>query len=214
MRWTADVAAMASTDPPSGGHRLSDAAPDGSTPLREFTAGETWAFVDADAVGGASASATPSATATPHVSLFSPHVPAAPPSLPLDSSPAPSRAQVGAYGALRSLSSSRSMPSLANIAGMTRRTARLNALEERPPIVQLQTRIDQAQKSADDPNTPLEPDTGRRTTMDLMRGEHSVRTDISRLFSESVAGSGSRAPSYNNATGPLYLRGIASMYSA
>lgn len=79
--------------------------------------------------------------------------------------------------------------------------------EERPPIVQLQPQVEQAQKSADDPNTPLE-DTGkRRTTLDLMRSEHAFRTEISTLFSESTVPSGSRAPSYNNATGPLYMRG-------
>jgi hypothetical protein len=95
---------------------------------------------------------------------------------------------------------------------MSKRAARLKVSDEHPlPIVQLQTRIDQAQKSADDPTTPLENETGRRTTMDLMRSEHAVRTDISRLFSESVAGAGSRAPSYNNATGPLYLRGTPSV---
>lgn len=90
---------------------------------------------------------------------------------------------------------------------MPKRPSRPQASDERTPIVQLQTQIDQAQKSADDPNTPLE-DTGkRRTTLDLMRTEHAFRTDISTLFSESAAMSASRAPSYNNATGPLYLRG-------
>jgi len=101
------------------------------------------------------------------------------------------------------------MPSLVNHVSMAKRPARQHALDERAPIVQLQTQIDRAQKSADDPTTPLEDQGRRRTTLDLMRSEHAVRTDISRLFSESATVSGSRAPSYNNATGPLYLRGEA-----
>ncbi|KAF1828506.1 hypothetical protein BDW02DRAFT_574822 [Decorospora gaudefroyi] len=159
--------------------------------------GETWAFDDGEPGEGAGSSSTP------YVSLFSPNVPAIPPSSPSDCAGGSPRANVAN---VRSLSSSRSMPSLANIASVTKRASRLPVSDDRPPIVQLQTRIDQAQKSADDPSTPLENESRRRTTMDLMRSEHSVRTDISRLFSESAMMSGSRAPSYNNATGPLYLR--------
>lgn len=145
-----------------------------------------------------------SSSSTPYVSLFSPHVPAAQPTMIPDFAAGPSsRAHAETYA---TLSPSRSMPSLASIASMTKRTSRLKVSDEQPPIVQLQTRIEQAQKSADDPTTPLETQGRRRTTMDLMRTEHSVRTDISSLFSESVAGCGSRAPSYSNATGPLYLR--------
>ena len=192
---------MDSAGQASRGHRLSDLDHEGPAPAHDYAPGETWSFVDAEAAGGASSSTTP------HVSLFSPNVPATPPAAPLDLSAAPSRTHVGSYGPLRSLSSSRSMPSLANIASMTKRTARANLPDDRAPIVQLQTCIDQAQKSADDPTTPLESDPRRRTTMDLMRTEHAVRTDLSRLFSDSAAASGSRAPSYSNATGPLYLRG-------
>ncbi|KAL6153974.1 hypothetical protein ACJQWK_01629 [Exserohilum turcicum] len=136
---------------------------------------------------------------SPHASLFSPHV----------SSDSAGQSSAPRAGHARTLSGSRSMPSLANRPAMPKRPSRPQASDERTPIVQLQTQIDQAQKSADDPNTPLE-DTGkRRTTLDLMRTEHAFRTDISTLFSESAAMSASRAPSYNNATGPLYLRASA-----
>lgn len=159
---------------------------------------ETWPLGEGERTEGGAGSSS-----TPYVSLFSPNVPAIPPSAPSDVPDSP-RAHVSHS---RSLSYSRSMPSLANYSSMTSRASRAHGQEERPPIVQLQTRIDQAQKSADDPNTPLEEQGKRRTTLDLMRTEHSVRTDISRLFSESAAMPGTRAPSYNNATGPLYLRG-------
>ncbi|KAF1850147.1 uncharacterized protein K460DRAFT_270992 [Cucurbitaria berberidis CBS 394.84] len=162
-------------------------------------------MVEGDVADSPSATTATTATATPHVSLFSPGLPAiaASPSSS-DIATANARPHVGtasSSGAARSLPSS-----LANIAAMAQRTARLKLSDEHPPIVQLQTQIDQAQKSADDPNTPLESDSRTRTTMDLMRFEHTTRTDINRLFSESANMPGSRAPSYNNATGPLYLR--------
>jgi len=134
------------------------------------------------------------ADSTPYVSLFSPHASAGPPpATTSDDSPATSH-------------SSDSRAPRAHMASMAQRASRLKFPDEHMPIVQLQTRIEQVQKSADDPTTPLETDTRRRTTLDLMRTEHTMRTDIGRLFSESVATSGSRAPSYTNATGPLYLR--------
>jgi hypothetical protein len=73
--------------------------------------------------------------------------------------------------------------------------------------VQLHTQIPEAQKSGDDPTTPLEGTSRKRTTMDLMNSERTTMTSLSKLFSETTM-SGSRAPSYNNATGPLYLRGM------
>ena len=146
-------------------------------------------------------------SSTPYVSLFSPNIPAIPPSVPSESAGS-SRGTHASHS--RSLSYSRSMPSLVNHVSMAKRPTRQHAPDERAPIVQLQTQIDRAQKSADDPTTPLEDRGRRRTTLDLMRSEHAVRTDISRLFSESATVSGSRAPSYNNATGPLYLRGNSS----
>ncbi|KAF1935477.1 hypothetical protein EJ02DRAFT_460334 [Clathrospora elynae] len=136
--------------------------------MAESGTGEPWALIEGDSA--------------PHVSLFSPDIPAI-------VSSTPSHYATGNLSSFRSLSSSRSMPSLAT------------------PIAQLQTRIDQAQKSADDPSSQLESEGRRRTTLDLIPGEHSVRTDINRLFSESAM-LGSRAPSYNNATGPLYLRAL------
>ncbi|KAF2848648.1 hypothetical protein T440DRAFT_469992 [Plenodomus tracheiphilus IPT5] len=157
---------------------------------------------ETQAVDGHVASAAASGS-TPYVSLFSPHVPATQPTIMPDFGVGPSRVHGETYA---TLGTSRSMPSLANIASMTKRTSRLKISDEQAPIVQLQTRIEQAQKSADDPTTPLETEGRIRTTMDLMRAEHTVRADISMLFSESVAVSGSRAPSYSNATGPLYLR--------
>ncbi|KAL6709940.1 hypothetical protein ACN47E_000725 [Coniothyrium glycines] len=165
----------------------------------EAAPGETWAPIESDNTDGAASSSPP-----PHISLFSPDVPATQSSSSANLPAATARAHAGPR---RSLSASRSMPSLASIASMTKRAGRLRVSDEHPqPIVQLQTRIDQAQKSADDPTTPLETETRRRTTMDLMRSEHAVRTNIGSLFSASVAGVGSRAPSYSNATGPLYLR--------
>jgi hypothetical protein len=191
---------MDPTHQPPTGHGSSNSEHEAQTPLGGLNRGETWAFVDSVAAEGAGNGSS----STPYVSLFSPSVPTIPPSAPSDFASGSPRTHVVPY---RSLSSSRSMPSLANNPSMTMRTARLPVSDERAPIVQLQTRIDQAQKSADDPNTPLESESRRRTTMDLMRSENAVRTDISRLFSESANMAGSRAPSYNNATGPLYLRG-------
>ncbi|KAH7397409.1 hypothetical protein BKA66DRAFT_454305 [Pyrenochaeta sp. MPI-SDFR-AT-0127] len=160
--------------------------------------GEAWALVESEVAGDPSPSSS-----TPHVSLFSPGVPAVPSAPPVDMVSGTSRAHVGNFS---SLGSSRSLPSLANIASMTKRTARLKVSDEHSPIVQLHTRIDQAQKSADDPTTPLETHSGRRTTLDLIESDRSRSTDISRLFSETSNVPGSRAPSYNHATGPLYLR--------
>ncbi|RAR13605.1 hypothetical protein DDE83_003062 [Stemphylium lycopersici] len=169
--------------------------------------GETWTEGEGERTADSAGSRS-----TPYVSLFPPNVASMSPSAPNDSAGEGSRSH-GSH--TRSLSYSRSMPSLANYLSMPKRPARParparptrpQASEDRPPIVQLQTRIEQAQKSADDPNTPLEEAGKRRTTLDLMRAEHSFRTDISKLFSESAAMPGSRAPSYSNATGPLYLR--------
>lgn len=91
---------------------------------------------------------------------------------------------------------------------MTRRTARLKVADQHSPIVQLHTQIPEALKSADDPTTPLENEGGRRTTLDLMNSERSTMASLSKLFSDTAAMPGSRAPSYHNATGPLYLRSM------
>lgn len=146
-----------------------------------------WDMVDQESIENAGASTTP------HISLFSPGVPAVQPSS--------SRVHMPSFSPL---ASSRSMPSLANIASMTKRISRFKVSDQHSPIVQLHTGIDQAQKSGDDPTTPLEGSSRKRTTLDLMASEQAMRTDISSLFSDSAA---SRAPSYSNATGPLYTRG-------
>ncbi|CAG5158775.1 uncharacterized protein ALTATR162_LOCUS5248 [Alternaria atra] len=184
-------------DQPPTGHGCSNLDHDAKPQTGGLSRGETWPLGEGDGTEGGAGSSS-----TPYVSLFSPNVPAIPPSAPSDLTGSP-RAHVNHS---RSLSYSRSMPSLANYSSMTSRASRNHISDDRPPIVQLQTQIDRAQKSADDPNTPLEEPGRRRTTLDLMQTEHSVRTDISRLFSESAAMPGTRAPSYNNATGPLYLR--------
>ena len=181
-------------------HASSNVDHEDQTQIAGLNRSGTWASGEGQRADGGD----PGSRTTPYVSLFSPHIPAIPPSVPSESAGS-SRGTHASH--TRSLSYSRSMPSLANHVSMAKRPARQHASDERTPIVQLQTQIDRAQKSADDPTTPLEDQGRRRTTLDLMRSEHTVRTDISRLFSESATVSGSRAPSYNNATGPLYLRG-------
>jgi hypothetical protein len=156
-----------------------------------FLQGETWSFAsDAPADGAGSSSITP------HVSLFSPSVPPILPSAPPHVASSSTRSHVGSYGVPKA---SRSMPSLSALANMPKRM----------PIVQLHTQIPPAQKSGDDPTTPLEDPTRKRTTMDPLSSQQSTMTSLSKLFSETTIPS-SRAPSYNNATGPLYLRGSLS----
>ncbi|KAF2124025.1 hypothetical protein P153DRAFT_361645 [Dothidotthia symphoricarpi CBS 119687] len=150
---------------------------------------ETWSFDALDAVDSpTSASASASASTAPRVSLFSPNVPA---EVHHEETP-PNDASSAAH----------MLPALAN---MTKRTARLKVSDEHPPIVQLHTQIPRAQKSGDDPSTPLENKSRKRTTHDLVGNEHATLTTLSRLFGETTMAN-SRAPSYNNATGPLYLR--------
>jgi hypothetical protein len=169
----------------------------------EASHGETWSFSsDAPAEGGSSDS-------SPHVSLFSPGVPSILPSTSPDVATGSTRAHAGNF--TLSSSSSRSLPPLGSIANMTKRTTRLKVSDTHPPIVQLHTRIPEAQKSGDDPTTPLESPSRKRTTLDLMPSEQSTMTSLSKLFSGTPMMPGSRAPSYNNATGPLYLRGMFPM---
>ncbi|KAJ4377749.1 hypothetical protein N0V83_000579 [Neocucurbitaria cava] len=188
---------MDSANRPLSSHDGDGMDHEGQGQLGDPNNGETWALVDSEVADSAGPSIT-----TP-VSLFSPGIPVSQPS------PSPSFASANSRVHVDNCSpagSSRSLPSLANITGMAKRTARLKMSDEPTPIVQLHTQIEQAQKSADDPTTPLDSDSSRRTTLDLMRSEHTTRTDINRLFSEGANMTGSRAPSYNNATGPLYLR--------
>ena len=102
---------------------------------------------------------------------------------------------------------SRPLSSLAAVASMTKRTSRLKLADDHTPIVQLQTQIPSVQKSGDDPTTPLDTPGKKRTTIDLIGNEYAAVTTLSRLFADGSSMSNSRAPSYNQATGPLYLRG-------
>lgn len=178
------------------------------TPQTPFRHDETWTFpADAPALALAPSS---TATTTPRVSLFSPSVPPILPSASPDAASAgPSTFTASHAGSYASLTPSRSLPSLASAANMSKRTARLKVSDSHPPIVQLHTQIPPAQKSGDDPSTPLESSSRsrKRTTMDLLNSDMNgaTMTSLSSLFSATTV-SASRAPSYNNATGPLYLR--------
>jgi hypothetical protein len=166
------------------------------------TLSETWNF---SSVAPAPVSGGDSPVTVPQVSLFSPSVPAILPTAAPEVGTGSTRAHVSAYGPP---SSSRSpLPSLGSVANMSKRTARLKVSGSHPPIVQLHTQIPQAQKSGDDPTTPLDNTGRKRTTMDRVSSEQTTMTSLSKLFSDTTM-SGSRAPSYNNATGPLYLRGM------
>lgn len=92
---------------------------------------------------------------------------------------------------------------------MTKRTSRLKLGDDHTPIVQLQTQIPSVQKSGDDPSTPLDMPGKKRTTIDLIGNEYATITSLSGLFASSASMSNSGAPSYNQATGPLYLRGAS-----
>jgi hypothetical protein len=124
------------------------------------------------------------------VSLFSPNVVTDP--------TAPARA-----GSSTSPSnSSRPLATLSGVANM-KRTARLKVSDQQPsPIVQFSARIPSAQKDADDPTTP--PDSRRNT----WGRDYSALTTLSRLFAGDGTMPNSRTPSYNQASGPLYMRGM------
>jgi hypothetical protein len=162
---------------------------------------ETWSFAS---VAPAPAPGDDSVSSTPHVSLFSPSVPPILPTASPDIVTESSRPHVSSYSPP---SSSRSPASLGSIANMSKRTARLKVSDTHPPIVQLHTQIPEAQKSGDDPTTPLDNSSRKRTTMDAVTSEQTTMTSLSKLFSDNTMPH-SRAPSYNNATGPLYLRGM------
>ena len=167
--------------------------------VSEQSRSDTWPLTAAQAAGSAAMARSP------HESLFSPGVPAMSPiaspdtgigyALPHEGSPTPA-------------GPSRPLSSLAAVASMTKCTSRLKLNNEHTPIVQLQTQIPSVQKSGDDPTTPLDAPRRKRTTRDLMGNEHNTLTTLSRLFADGTGMSNSRAPSYNQATGPLYLRGV------
>jgi hypothetical protein len=162
--------------------------------------GEAWSFSSLLPVDSDTSSSPP-----PHVSLFSPDVP---PILPARLSDVATGSSGAHASTFTPASSSRALPSLAPLT-MAKRNVRLTVSDTHmAPIVQLHTRIPEAQKSGDDPSTPLENTSRKRTTMDLTQSEHTTMTSLSNLFSGTAITSHSRAPSYNNATGPLYLRSM------
>lgn len=102
-----------------------------------------------------------------------------------------------------SSNSSRPLASLASVANM-KRTQRMRTPDAPPPpIAQYSTQIPSAQKATDDPTTP--PDS--RPSRDSRGREYTTLTTLSRLFAVNDTMPTSRAPSYNQATGPLYMRG-------
>lgn len=90
-----------------------------------------------------------------------------------------------------------------------KRSQRMRPHEDPPPIVQFSTQIPSAQKAQDDPTTP--PDS--KPARESRRGrEYTTLTTLSRLFAGNDTMPSSRAPSYNQATGPLYMRGTYHEY--
>jgi hypothetical protein len=180
-------------DDTSAGHE----ADDDDHERRAHQNSETWPLSAGQAAGNAAISRSP------HVSLFSPGVPAMSPTASPDIGVGYTRPHEGSPSPA---GSSRPLSSLAAVASMTKRTSRLRLADEHTPIVQLQTQIPTVQKSGDDPTTPLDTPGRKRTTIDLTGNEH---TALSRLFADGSTMSNSRALSYNQATGPLYLRGTS-----
>lgn len=199
---------MSFSDRTSTGHEGRD---DHDTPderrqhsVSEQSRSETWPLTAGQAAGSAAIARSP------HVSLFSPGVPAMSPA----DSPDAGTGYVRAHeGSPTPSGPSRSLSSLAAVASMTKRTSRLKLANDHTPIVQLQTQIPSVQKSGDDPSTPLDTPGRKRTTIDLVGHEHAALTTLSRLFTDGSSMANSRAPSYNQATGPLYLRGTSACLS-
>ena len=184
------------TDDTSAGHE----ADDGHHEQRARNGSETWPLSAGQAAGNAAIARSP------HVSLFSPGVPAMSPTASADAGIGYARAHEGSP---TPAGPSRPLSSLAAVASMTKRTSRLKLADDHTPIVQLQTQIPSVQKSGDDPTTPLDTPGKKRTTIDLVGSEYATITSLSGLFAGSPTMSNSRAPSYNQATGPLYLRGMS-----
>jgi hypothetical protein len=136
-------------------------------------------------------------SSAPFVSLFSPHIPSVAPSPPSGLravSPSSSRG----YAAGSPSNSSRPLASLASIAAMAKRTARMKVSDKQPPIAQFNTQIPQALKDTDDPTTPVD----SNSRVDSRARSYQTLT---ALFSTDMPNS--RTPSYHQASGPLYLRG-------
>ena len=187
------------TDDTSAGHEAADARHETWPPA---AAPPTAAPLTAGQAAGSAAIAR-----SPHRTLFSPGVPAMSPPPPPDGY---ARAHEGSPPpAAAASSSNRPLSSLAAAASMTKRTSRLKLADDHAPIVQLQTQIPTVQKSGDDPTTPLDTPAKQRSTIDLFGSDYPAVTTLSRLFADGSSMSNTRAPSYNQATGPLYLRGAS-----
>ncbi|KAF2870052.1 hypothetical protein BDV95DRAFT_574958 [Massariosphaeria phaeospora] len=130
------------------------------------------------------------AASNPHVSLFSSG---------LGSTTSSTHVHVGSS---LSSNSSRPLSTLSGVSSMTKRTARLTVSDEQPPSVRFNTQLPSAQKATDDPTTPVD----NRRRNDTRGREHTTSTTLSRLFAGDSTMPNSRTPSYNHATGPLYLR--------
>ncbi|KAF2192870.1 hypothetical protein K469DRAFT_714888 [Zopfia rhizophila CBS 207.26] len=141
-----------------------------------------------------------------HVSLFSPGVPGIFNTESSDLTADTTRAHIGSTPS----HASRPLAVLASsTAAMTKRTARLKLSDEQPSVGPISTAIPQAQKSTDDPTTPLDNQKSKET-----RGrEYTTLTTLSRLFAGDAPMSASRTPSYNQVAGPLYLRSSSNSVS-
>ncbi|KAH6629127.1 hypothetical protein C7974DRAFT_335490 [Boeremia exigua] len=195
------MAGMHFTDDTSVGHEVDgndhERHPAQVSEQHAHNGDETWPLSAAQAAGSAAIARLP------RVSLFSPGVPAMSPMASPDAGIGYARATP--EGSPTPTGSSRPLSSLAAMTSMTKRTSRLKLGDDYKPIVQLQTQIPSAQKSGDDPSTPLDTPGRKRTTIDLVGSEYATINSLSGLFAGGSS-MNSRAPSYNQATGPLYLR--------
>ncbi|KAJ4298823.1 hypothetical protein N0V90_004065 [Kalmusia sp. IMI 367209] len=98
--------------------------------------------------------------------------------------------------------SSRPLATLAVSVANMKRSQRTRVSDDPQPIAQFTTQIPSAQKATDDPSTP--PDS--RRSRDIRGREYTTLGTLSRLFTSNDAMPSSRAPSYNQASGPLYMR--------
>lgn len=137
----------------------------------------------------------------PAMSLFSPGVPAM---TSLDgtanSDTDSTRPALGSTSPL----ASRPLSVLAGASTMARRSARLTVSDEQPAMVQMNSQIPSAQKAVDDPTTPVDNQSNETRARD-----YTTANAIGRLFVGDATMPSSRTPSYTQATGPLYLRGMS-----
>ncbi|CAI6331944.1 unnamed protein product [Periconia digitata] len=128
---------------------------------------------------------------TARLSLFSPHVPASQSDDPAQHEPD-----------VTSPISSRPLQTLAGVASMKRNSRLKVSGEQSSPSTHFARRIPSAQKDADDPTTP--PDSAK--DRESQGREYTTLTTLSRLFAGDATMMNTRTPSYNQATGPLYVR--------